>query len=446
MQITERLSLDGLRWLRLEGVPQAPRHAARQALRLLGFLRVWAPLAQAVTLVVVTERFRVLVPIEGLLVMMAVQAIVAIATFVRLRSDVEVGSNELFANALLDIAIYTGVLYMTGGTENPFAPLFVLPMVIVSSAIEPRRVWVVAVATMLAYVSLRINHAELQHPEGHTHVYALHEDGMVVNYVITAALLAFFCNRTYGAMRRNERLLADARDAQMRDESVLAIGALAAGYAHELGSPLSIVAVVTNELRKQHADNPQLRQDLELIADQVAECKRIVSNLASAGGQRRAESAGAARIDTFLESAIERARALHPGASIAATVEGPTPAPTIVAEETLRQAIVNLVQNAAQASPESVQVSARWTTTEMTVEVRDRGPGFPADMVERLGRRIEPAQSSKGLGLGLMLSAATLERMGGRLEIGNMPEGGARAAIRVPLRSIVIETDRKSAG
>lgn len=312
-------------------------------------------------------------------------------------------------------------------------------MVIVASALPPRWVWAVALATAVAYVSLRTNNVELSHPHGYTQVHKLHEDGMVVNYVITAALLAFFCNGIHGALRRNERLLADARDSQFRNDSVVAIGALAEGCAHELGSPLATVAVVTAELRRQLAGNVQAERDLQLVAEQIAQCKRILSNLANASGVRRAESAGSARVDRFLDLVVDRARALHPGATILSTIDGPAPPPMIVVEETLRQAIMNLIQNAAQASPTSVQVTATWNRDELRVEVCDQGPGFPAEILSRLDRQVDSNSGANGAGIGLLLSMSTLERLGGRLEACNQPAGGARATIRIPMRSIEIE-------
>ncbi len=423
--------------------PPPSRRAALLALRLLAYLRLFAPIAQGLTLLIVTEQFRVQLPLTGVVTLLAVELAVAAATFVRLRRVQEISPAELFAHALLDIVLYTFMLYMTGGSENPFAPLLVVPIVIVASALKPRWVWVLAATTIAAYVGLRSHKVELSHPQGHTHVYELHEDGMVINYLITAALLAFFCNGMHAASRRNERMLADARDAQMRNESVVAIGALAAGYAHELSSPLSTVAVLTAELKRQYAGDAQLQGDLQLVADQVAECKRIVSNLASAGGERRAETAGAARIDRFLASAIERARALQPGATIIATVDGTRPPPMIVTEETLRQTIVNLIQNAGHASPHAVRVAAAWDREELRVEVRDRGPGFPDEVLARLGRNVKSTRGAEGMGLGLMLSMMTLERLGGRLEICNEAEGGARASIRIPMRSIEIEAERQ---
>ena len=425
------------------GALLASRHGTLQGLRLLAFLRVFAPIAQVFTLFVVTSQHGVQVPLAPVLALLAFEALVAIATWVRVRRAPHVTEFELFLQAHLDIVLFTAVLYFTGGASNPFAPLFVLPMAVAASALAPRWVWITAISTMLAYGFLRYHHVPLFHPGGETYVYELHEDGMVVNYFFTAALLAFFVNRMHRVLHRHERLLADARDAQMRNESVVAIGALAAGYAHELSSPLATIAVVVTELKREYADNAALKQDLQLIDDQINASKQIVSNLANAGGRRRAESAGAARLDQFIGSIVERVRALHPGATLTVTLDRVTPAPQIVAEETLRQAIMNLIDNAIHASPHHVEVSAEWSGPDLHVAVRDRGPGFSAEVLQRLGKQVGTTRGTEGgLGLGLLLSVSTLERLGGSLQLTNQPGGGACAEIHLPLGAITIEPQR----
>jgi two-component system sensor histidine kinase RegB len=411
----------------------------KQGLRLLAFLRVWSPIAQMLTLFVVTRQYGVHVPIEPVAALLVAEAMVAVATLIYLRQARHITALELMLQAHLDILMFAAMLYLTGGATNPFAPLFVLPMAVVASTLGTRHVWITVGSTMAAYVFLRYVHVPMYHPAGETQVHELHENGMVINYMFTAVLLAVFCSYMRSALSSHERLLADARATQMRNESVLAIGALAAGYAHELSSPLSTMAVVVSELQRERVADQTLQQDLRLLNEQVSACKRIVSNLAISGGRRRAESAAAIGADHFIESIVEQVRALHPGATITASLDRGTAAPQIVAEETLRQAITNLVTNGAHASPCDVHVSASWTADHLHVAVRDRGPGFSAEVLDRLGHPMESTrQDSGGLGLGLVLSVVTLELLGGRLELSNPPGGGALAEIHVPLHSILL--------
>ena len=415
-----------------------------QGLRMLAILRIFAPAAQVFTLFVATNQFGVLVRLTPILVLLAIEFLVAIATWIRVSKAPSVSQLELFLQAQLDIALLAAMLYLTGGASNPFAPLFVLPMAIAASALAPRLIWIIAISTMAAYALLRYYHVPLHHPSGETEVYELHENGMVINYVFTAALLAFFIIRMRAAFIRHHGMLADARDTQMRNESVVAIAALAAGYAHELSSPLATMAVVVAELKREQHHNPAVRQDLLLLDEQIRACKQIVSNLANAGGARRAESAGEARLDEFLMLIVERARALHPGATITVSVDKRTPPPRIVAEETLRQAIANVIINAAQASPQHVEVSADWSGSDLVVVVCDYGRGIDPAVLHRLGKQAGSTKGPDGgMGLGLILSVATLESLGGRLELVNLRDGGVRAEIRVPLRAISISSKRK---
>jgi two-component system sensor histidine kinase RegB len=407
-----------------------------QALRLLAYLRVLSPLTQGLTLYLVSTWYDVQVHTAGVGAVLALEVLAAALTWWRLQGEPAIGDAELLVQAQLEMLLYGAMLYFTGGTTNPFGPLLALPMIIVSSALRPSSVWFLALVSIVMYIVLRTHHVALDHPHGHTQVYELHEDGMVVNYLITAVLLAFFVNRIHQTQRRNNRLLADAREAQVRNESAAAIGALAAGHAHELGSPLNTIAIVVGELRRQCPADSPTSQDLELLAEQLAECKRIVSKLSDAGGERRAETATAAPLDRFLNMIIARARALHPGATIDASLDQAATIPAIVAETTLSQAILDLICHAARVSPDLVQVRCRWTEDELRVDVADRGPGFPAEWLARLERQEVPPVTGDGSDLDLLRSAATLARVGGRLEAVNEKPMGARTTLRIPLDNI----------
>jgi two-component system, sensor histidine kinase RegB len=338
----------------------------------------------------------------------------------------------------MDIALFSVMLYLTGGVTNPFAPLFLLPMALAAAALPPRLVWMVTATTIAVYAYLRRHHVSLEHPQGHTEVYELHETGMVINYLLTAVLLTYICLKAVAALRSHERLLATARDAQLRNESVVAIGALAAGHAHELSSPLSTMAVVVAELQRERAHDGALARDLKIVADQIDRCKATVSKLVETAGRRRADSVGVATLDEFIGSIVERARSLHPGATIEMRIDPAAPALRLAVEDTLRQAITNLVDNAVQASPQSVTVTAAVSVTELTISVRDDGPGFPPELQRSLGAKLLASSKGPEHGMGLMLTTATLERLGAVLELSNRPEGGACAEVRIPLSALKI--------
>jgi two-component system sensor histidine kinase RegB len=423
----------------------APDGSALHGLKLLAILRVCAPITQWITLQLAVHQFDVHIPLGPIYVLLAVEAVVAALTWWRVRKRPRVGTFELVAQAHLDIALFTVMLYLTGGTTNPFAPLFVLPMAITASARTSRWVWLAAISTMAAYAFLRFHHVPLFHPAGETEVYDLHEDGMVVNYLFTAALLAYFVARMHAALRRRERELAEARDAQMRDDSVVALGAMAAGHAHELSTPLATMAVVVGELKRTRASDEELMRDLTLIDEQIRSIKQIVSNLTEAAGHRRAEAVSGMRLDRFLGEVFGRARLMHPGANIVSSIDAHTTPPVVVVDESLRQAITNLIDNAVRVSPGQVSLSAGWVDGILRVVVTDRGPGFDAAVLERLGKTPRGGRADGGMGMGLVLTAYTLERLGGTLELRNQGSGGARAEVQLPLQAITLDGARREA-
>lgn len=420
-------------------------HGALQGLKLLAMYRVATPLCQVVTILVAHERFDVEVWHAPVMFMLALETAVALLTLLWLRVYSALSPTDLQLQALLDIALFTLMLYLTGGHSNPFAPLLVLPVMIVGMSLSTGRLWFTALTTVAGYLVVSNFHVPLAHPLGHDELTRLHREGELVHYVLSLIMLVFFSTRLFKALRRHSQQVQDAQEAQMRSEAVAAIGALAAASAHELGSPLATMAVVVAELRHRHPEDEELARDVDVIEAQLAACNGILAQMASAGDDRRAQSASGATVDAFVESTLQRVRSTHPQATIVAQLDGPRPAPQVVIEESLRQTLSNVLHNAVRASPQHVHVVAIWTETWLEVTVRDHGPGFSAQALQVLGKRVVghgPRQS--GMGMGLLLGAETLQRMGGALHLSNNPDGGAQVRLHVPLASILMN-DGKAA-
>ena len=415
-------------------------HDAEQGLRLLTLYRFMTPLFQAGTMFFVAERFQLSVASAPVMSVLVVELLVAVATLARLRLHRQVSVLELQLQAALDIALFTVMLYLTGGTANPFAPLYVLPVMIVSMALPPRRLWLLALATMICYAALREHHVDLSHPQGEGEIYRLHENGMIINYMLTSAMLVFFSTRLVASLRRHAQLASEARDAQMRNEAVATIGGLAAAAAHDLGSPIGTAALVASELRQRYAADPHLQEELQLIESQMLSCKQILTRMASVGDVRRAESATGARLDDFIRATVRCVQSTSPGASIVTEFEGATPAPRIVVEESLRQTLGNMLQNAVLVSPQHVRVVASWGDGWLELTVFDAGSGFTDELLATLGKGpVRSRWPERGMGVGLLLGAQTAQSLGGSLDFMNNATGGARVRLRVPLGAVSLE-------
>jgi two-component system sensor histidine kinase RegB len=219
---------------------------------------------------------------------------------------------------------------------------------------------------------------------------------------------------------------------------VVALGSLAAGAAHELGTPLATIAVLIGELVEDRAVSRATKNDLALMREQVEHCKNIITGLAERGGQIRAEGGSAVYVDHWLEQIVARWRRLRPRAEVSLDVSSKLPVPRIVGETTLEQALLNLFNNAADACPEGIEIEARWDATALVIEVRDQGPGIDENVLRAPARAFVTTRP-EGTGIGLFLAHAVIERFGGKIRLSNRENGGAATRVELPLDRLIAE-------
>ena len=252
-------------------------------LRRITQLRWLGLAAQWVTIAAVWFALEVPLPLATLACISAALAAMNAMTLVRLRGEAEVGDGELFAQLLADIAALAGMLYFTGGWANPFVSVFLLPLVIGATLVPARLVWLLAGAAFSAYSLLVFFYVPLPHDHAHHgSEFTAHVLGMWVSFVLSAAAVAYFVVRMGASLRARDRLLAETRERILREQQVLALGTLAAGAAHELGTPLSTIAVLAQELESAPDIPERHPADLTVLRGQVTQCKRIISELAGA--------------------------------------------------------------------------------------------------------------------------------------------------------------------
>ncbi|MCW5625330.1 MAG: HAMP domain-containing histidine kinase, partial [Burkholderiales bacterium] len=357
-------------------LPVDPGH--RNLARL--FLLRWVALGAMVVVIVLAARVMALtLPLVPLASLITAGVALNLWTGWRLTRHAPVGDRMLFLQLAADVAILTAALYFTGGWSNPFATLYLLPVMIAATVLAPRFAWTMAAATFGCYTLLGFWFVPLphvHHEEGSD--FGLHVLGMWASFGLCAGAIAWVVTLMARSLRDRDRALAEARERGLRDQQVLALGTLAAGAAHELGTPLSTMAVVVRELEREHGTDPELVADLRTLREQVEHCKHIISDMAAAAGEQRAEDAGGLPLDEYLERAIEGWRALRPGIEVRTEWNGPQPAPRIINDRTLGHTIVSLLNNAADASHEGVEMQGRWTRDRLTLEIRDRGTGVEA--------------------------------------------------------------------
>lgn len=346
----------------------------------------------------------------------------------RARSDEAVGASELFGQLCVDLVALGILLYLSGGAANPLISFLLIPVAVAALSLPGILTAAIAILAVALYTLLMWQFLPLAVADTERAT-RLHLAGMWLTFVVSAAMIAWFVARMTTSIRERDSRLAAAREQALRDERVVALGAMAAGAAHELGTPLATIAVLVGELERDAGLDAAAREDLALAQEQITLCKGIISSMAARAGTLRPEQLQAQDAAAWLEGVRLRWHTMRPHATSRLTIEGT--AAQIATEPTLEQALVNLLNNAADAGAAQIDITLVQDPAKITIVIGDRGPGFPADVLRQAGRTPLAARSG-GAGIGLLLAFAAVKRLGGRITLQNHPAGGACARIDLP--------------
>jgi two-component system sensor histidine kinase RegB len=241
---------------------------------------------------------------------------------------------------------------------------------------------------------------------------------MWFGFVFSAVLVAYFVVGMANSLRNLDTKLAKAREQALRNDRIVALGTLAAGAAHEMGTPLGTMAILTHELEREYADSDSedLHQKMKILREQVDRCKAALSVMSASAGELRAESGRIMPISRYLDDVVAAWRLQGLETPLSYLKTGYEPSPGILAERTLTHALVNILNNASDVSPHGIELRARWTVEYALLDIIDEGPGISPAVSANLGKN--PVSSKEhGLGVGLFLAFSAIESLGGKIEM-----------------------------
>lgn len=411
-----------------------PEETVRRNYYRLFMLRNIEIAAIVLGLAIATLAFHLTLPLQALLVLLALIAGLNIFTWFRLITGQCFTDREIFVQMLLDVAGLTGVFFYTGGASNPFVWFYLLPLMIAATILPRSYTWTMAAITVASYSALFLIAAPMDEHAQHASGFQMHVFGMWLGFVMSAGFVAVIIVGMAHSLRQRDHKLAEAREQALRNERLVALGTLVTGAAHELGTPLGTMAILTAELEKQYTDagHPDLHRKLGILQAQINRCKETLSVISASAGAGRAESGHRMQVGKYLDTVISEWQSQRQDATLESDINGVDPASEIIAERTLTQALVNVLNNAADASADQVTLEANWTNSELTLVISDRGPGLPEEIHQQLGR-FPVTTKEEGLGVGLYLAHATVQRLDGTLLIKDRAGGGTTIIITLPL-------------
>ena len=357
--------------------------------------------------------------------------------------------HRLMLQLAIDSLLIAWPLFFSGGGSNPFSFVLLLPVAIASATLPARNSWLIAAFAALLYSFLMQFHHMLPSANGRFGGdFHLHIIGMWANFLLSAAVIAVVVGSMAAAIRRSNAALVQARESQLRNEQLLHLGVLAAGAAHELNTPLSTAGMLVDSCLYQLEDLEQegaaadsknlnaVTEDLALLRQQLDVCSGQVRRLLQSGGNA---SANHLPLAEFISSVFDRWHVTRPESAAELTLSESVKG-MVLEDAALAQTLVSLLNNGANASAENghddLQVLAACDGGVLTVEISDRGVGLQGLSEPSVGIASDALTASSGHGWGLLLSTASIDRLGGRLEARSRELGGASVAVTVPLGSL----------
>ncbi|RYH10896.1 sensor histidine kinase RegB [Tropicimonas sp. IMCC6043] len=399
-------------------------------LRTLIVLRWVAIFGQLVAMLVSVVLFRLQLEI-GLCLMAVGVSVVAnlLADFIY-PPNKRLSENETLLTLLFDLSQHAFLLYLTGGLNNPFALLVLAPVTIAATTLRLRSTALLA-GTAVTYITLLgFFFLPLRDVDGTVLSMAdIFRFGFWVSIVVGIGFLALYARRVAVEVHSMSDALVATQMALAREQKLTDLGGVVAAAAHELGTPLATIKLVSSEMIEELDAEEDLRQDAMLIRDQADRCRDILRSMGRAGKDDL--HLHKAPLDTVIREAAEphgdRGSTIH--FDVAPGPGGGNRQPSVTRRPEIIHGLRNLVQNAVDFSQENVWVDARWTPDKILIRIADDGHGFPPQALGRIGdpfMRIRKSaaerakrQEYEGMGLGLFIAKTLLERSGAVLTFSN---------------------------
>jgi len=414
-----------------------PRHVRLDTILRLRWL---AALGQLAAIFVVVQGLEFDLPIVPCLVIITLSALLNLALQITFNPMQRLEPRHAAGLLALNIIELAALLYLTGGLENPFSFLFLAPVLISATALPVRLTITLGLLAVACASVLMFFHQPLPWDSDEPLVLPpIYLIGVWISIVLAIGVTSLYSFQVTEEARKLSDALAATELVLAREQHLTQLDGLAAAAAHELGTPLSTIVLVSRELEKTLAENPQTAGDIKTLREQAQRCRDILSKIT----QLSATGAPFDRmkLSTLIEETVAPHRDFGVDIKVRIAVAG-TKEPVGSRNPAILYGVGNILENAVDFARDAVEVNAWWNNDTVEIVISDDGPGFAPDILKRIGepylsRRRGPDETPSehtGLGLGVFIARTLLERTGARVSFANrvFPDHGAVVQIAWP--------------
>jgi len=410
-------------------------------------LRWLAVAGQTVALVVVYWFLEFPLPLGPCFAAVAVSAWLNVILRLRFSASKRLTDDQALAYLGYDVGQLAVLLYLTGGVQNPFTVLFLVPVMVAAASLPPRNTLILGSSVLIASGLLALDHLPLPWFPGQSfQAPTIYIVGIWFALASSMVFMGLYAFRVAAEARQLSDALLATELVLAREQHISQLDGLAAAAAHELGTPLATINLVAKDLETALRSDPVHGEDVRLLREQITRCRDILGKLTSLG-QQGDEHFDRMPLSHLIEEVIEPHRDF--GIDIAVRLSGDGPEPVGQRNPGIIYGLGNIIENAVDFARTKVDVEAIWDEDEVAVTITDDGPGFPPDIMDRLGepyvttrgrdtRRGVEGEYNVGLGLGFFIAKTLMERTGAAMRLDNRetPEHGARVRIVWPREAL----------
>ena len=400
----------------------------QSAIGRLLLLRTIAILIQLILVLAAAFWFDKSIELLPVLTVIAIESCFQLVSVFAYRKTSEAAPSGMMLQLLADIVFMTILLSLSGGASNAFVSMLIIPIVIAAVTLPSQFVLIIALSSLVAYGYLfvtmgahHLHHMDMQ----------LHFKGMWANFVLSVIIVVMVVMAMAKQLRIREKSLAKVREKQLKNEQLIALGSAAAQATHQLATPLANINLLFEEIREDYPAHPALDD----MGKAIQSCKEQLDLFRIQTEKFKSTAAFSVQSTAEILAELTTLMALQCPEQVLQIDEE---AQGNVSEDPmLIPALLNILSNAAQANDKTnsteIWIQSKVENQKWILTITDHGPGIDPKKLERLGHTI--VKSDSGLGMALVLSHASIERLKGSIQLENHPKFGATTKIMLPLKS-----------